>query len=224
MACASACEGQNNGFKDVRCAKGPSQGQNLALTGLFVPSWLDSGHSQAVRPGKRESVALSLAFPSPLCLSLSLALTDTHTQTHTNAHSLSLSLSHTHALSHLLSFSLSPSHTHTISLSLSHTQTAPCPPFKSDQPRPTESAPKTLYMYHETETLHSINPQLSTLSQGKQWYTSGASVSRKRREGLWGILKRGGGVGSGKVTGRTTPYSAFLELTGYSQVDVLSLR
>ena len=39
-ACAS--EGQNNGFEDVRSAKGPNQGQNLALTGLFVPSWLDS--------------------------------------------------------------------------------------------------------------------------------------------------------------------------------------
>jgi len=32
-----------NGFKDCRTENGSSQGQNLALTGLFVPSSLDSG-------------------------------------------------------------------------------------------------------------------------------------------------------------------------------------
>ena len=34
-----------NGFKDFRTENGSSQGQNLALTGLFVPSSLDSGGS-----------------------------------------------------------------------------------------------------------------------------------------------------------------------------------
>ena len=32
-----------NGFKDFRTENGSSQGQNLALTGSFVLSWLDSG-------------------------------------------------------------------------------------------------------------------------------------------------------------------------------------
>ena len=32
-----------NGFKDFRTEKGSRQGQNLALTGLCVPSLLDSG-------------------------------------------------------------------------------------------------------------------------------------------------------------------------------------
>ena len=36
-------------FEDVRTEIGPSQGHNLALTGLFVPSSLDSGTAQADR-------------------------------------------------------------------------------------------------------------------------------------------------------------------------------
>ena len=43
-----------NGFKDLRTENGSSQGQNPALTGLFVPSWLDS----------RESPPLSLSGSS----------------------------------------------------------------------------------------------------------------------------------------------------------------
>ena len=36
-----------NGFQDFRTGHGPSQGQNLALTGLHVPSSLDSGISES---------------------------------------------------------------------------------------------------------------------------------------------------------------------------------
>ena len=32
-----------NGRNHFRAENGSSQGQNLALTGVFVPSWLDSG-------------------------------------------------------------------------------------------------------------------------------------------------------------------------------------
>jgi len=32
-----------NGFQDFRTANGSSQGQNLALTGLFVPTSFESG-------------------------------------------------------------------------------------------------------------------------------------------------------------------------------------
>jgi len=40
-----------------------------------------------------------------------------------------------------------------------------------------------------------------------------------------GDIEEGGWGGLWKSDlARTTPYSAFLELTGYSQVDVLSLR
>ena len=40
-----ATAGGNNlhNFEDVRPENGSSQGQNLAVTGLCVPSWLDSG-------------------------------------------------------------------------------------------------------------------------------------------------------------------------------------
>jgi len=52
-----------NGFEDFRTENGSSQGQNLALTGLFVPSSIDSGHTLLsygeVRPFDQMSTCLT---------------------------------------------------------------------------------------------------------------------------------------------------------------------
>ena len=44
MGTAGERGGNNlNGFQDFRTENGPRHGRNLALTGVFVPSLLDSG-------------------------------------------------------------------------------------------------------------------------------------------------------------------------------------
>ena len=96
---------------------GSSQGQNLALTVLSVPTslddgmtcggWQESGEANSLRLELRgQPYHLLQAEIPPLLLS---------------GLSLSLSVAHTHTLSLSLSLSQTYTHTHTLSLFLSHT-------------------------------------------------------------------------------------------------------
>ena len=103
-----------NVLRDCRTENGSSQGQNLALIAILVPSSLDSGPSttpHAAGPGDGvpcHSLSHSLSHSLPL----SLFLTHTHTHSLSLTISLSLSLSHTHTRTHQHSHSHTHTHTH----------------------------------------------------------------------------------------------------------------
>jgi len=51
LRCQQECQQENslNGCEEFRTENGSIKGQNLALTGLFVPTSLDSGYQQVLK-------------------------------------------------------------------------------------------------------------------------------------------------------------------------------
>jgi len=112
-----------NGFKDYRTENGSDTGQNLALTGSFVPISLFSGFPSCSRNRAIQSSMRCMSDSTPLSLGLdldlSLSLAPSLSLSLFRSLSLSISRPLSRSLSLALALSLAPSLSRSLSLLLS---------------------------------------------------------------------------------------------------------